>query len=295
MLKKIVLPLFVVLLGLSMGITEVSAARLGGGRSMGMQRQVAPPQRTVQPSASPQQGQLAPNQALNKQPMAAPQPAAQSGWRRWAGPLAGIAAGIGLAAMLSHFGIGGDVAGILLAVLAAVVVFALLRRMFSAGKTPAPQAAYAGSYANPAPDNVSAFRAAPVAGGGTIDTRFPAGFDAPAFERQAKVNFIRLQAANDARNLQDIRDFTTPEMFAEIKLAIDERGNTEQRTDVVVLEAEVLQVLEENQQYVASVHFTGSLREESNAAPQAFSEVWHLSKPVDGSRGWMLGGIQQMN
>jgi len=60
----------------------------------------------------------------------------------------------------------------------------------------------------------------------------PSGFDAEAFVRQAKVNFLRLQAANDAGNLDDIREFTSPEMYAEIKLDIDERHGATQRTEV---------------------------------------------------------------
>jgi hypothetical protein len=76
---------------------------------------------------------------------------------------------------------------------------------------------------------------------------FPPGFDAAAFERQAKVNFIRLQAAHDAGNLDDIREFTTPEMYAEIKLDIDERHGAGSRTEVVTLNAQVLEAVEEDQ------------------------------------------------
>ena len=126
--------------------------------------------------------------------------------------------------------------------------------------------------------------------GGVVDR-----FDVEVFERQAKLNFIRLQAANDACNLADIREFTSPEIFAEIKLEIDERGGAKQRTDVVLLNAEVVEVVEENAQYIASVHYSGSLREAEGTAPQAFDELWHLTKPVDGNRGWILAGIQQYN
>jgi predicted lipid-binding transport protein (Tim44 family) len=106
---------------------------------------------------------------------------------------------------------------------------------------------------------------------------------------------VRLQAANDQKNIEDIRNFTTPEMFAEIKLEIDERGGGTQQTDVVTLNAELLDVAEENKLYVASVRFHGAIRETEGAAPEAFDEVWHLAKPVDGSRGWAVAGIQQVN
>jgi predicted lipid-binding transport protein (Tim44 family) len=84
-------------------------------------------------------------------------------------------------------------------------------------------------------------------------------------------------------------------MFAEIKLEIDERGRAPQQTDVVTLNAELLDVAEEGKQYVASVRFHGAIREVEGAAPEAFDEVWHLTKPVDGSHGWAVAGIQQVS
>lgn len=294
MYKKIVLSCLMAVVTVSATIEAVEAARLGGGRSSGIQRRVTPPQRqAIPPSAAPQQQQLAPTNAAAARPQApTAQPAQASGWRKWAAPLAGLAAGLGLAALLSHLGLGAEFAGILLAVLAVVVVIALLRRF--TGGARAQRHAYAGGYPSPAPDAVqpAAFQSDLPTGGGQPQN-IPAGFDSAAFERQAKVNFVRLQAANDAANLVDIRDFTTPEMFAEIKVAIDERGSTPQRTDVVMLNAEVLEVVEEDGRYVASVRFFGSLREENHAAPQALDEVWHLVKPIDGNRGWVLAGIQQ--
>lgn len=121
----------------------------------------------------------------------------------------------------------------------------------------------------------------------------PAGFDVDGFLRQAKLNYVRLQAANDAGNLADIREFTSPEMFAEIKLQLDERGGKPQTTDVMQLNAELLDLTTEEKRYIASVRFHGQIREEANAAPEGFDEVWHLTKPVDGSAGWVVAGIQQ--
>jgi predicted lipid-binding transport protein (Tim44 family) len=94
--------------------------------------------------------------------------------------------------------------------------------------------------------------------------------------------------------MDDIRQFTTPEMFAEIKLQYQERGSRAQETDVMQLNAELLEVVTEDSRHIASVRFSGQLREEAHAAPEAFSEVWHLVKPADGSRGWNVAGIQQV-
>jgi predicted lipid-binding transport protein (Tim44 family) len=125
-------------------------------------------------------------------------------------------------------------------------------------------------------------------------TRIPADFDVAGFERQAKVNFIRLQAANDAANLDDLREFTTPEMFAELKTAILERGDVAQMTEVLEINAEALEVVEEASRYVISVRFSGLIREDRDAPAESINEIWHLVKPRHGNGGWLLAGIQQM-
>jgi len=135
--------------------------------------------------------------------------------------------------------------------------------------------------------------AAPVASA-TTGGNIPADFDVEGFVRNAKVNFIRLQASNDAGNLDDIREFTSPEMFAEIKMGMAERGNAKQETDVVQLNGEVLDVATEASRYIVSIRFTGLIREEQNAAAAPFDEIWHMTKPTDNSRGWVLAGIQQV-
>lgn len=123
--------------------------------------------------------------------------------------------------------------------------------------------------------------------------RIPDDFDVAGFERHAKVNFIRLQAAHDASNLDDIREFTTPEMFAELKLELAERGPSTQKTDVVSLHASVMEVDEDPQRYLVSVQFTGVIRADSTEADEVFDEVWHLMKSRQGNTGWVLAGIQQ--
>jgi predicted lipid-binding transport protein (Tim44 family) len=275
--KRFVLMAFIAISAVGMSIDHAEAARLGGGRSTGMQRSI--PQRQAMPPTYQRPAPVTP-------PASAP----ASGWRKWAGPLAGLAAGIGLASLLSHFGMGGDMAGIVMLLLGAVVVFALLRRFMAPRQQEPAMASGPGSWQQPAQlDAQQAY------GNSSPDvTNIPADFDVDGFTRQAKVNFIRLQAANDAGNLEDIRDFTSPEMFAEIKLDIDERRGAAQKTDVVSLDAQVLEVAEEAGRYITSVRFHGLLREAANSAPEPFDEVWHLSKPRDGSRGWVLSGIQQV-
>jgi len=139
-----------------------------------------------------------------------------------------------------------------------------------------------------APAAAAAAAAAPVA-----RAFVPAAFDSEGFARIAKTIFIRLQAANDSADLDDLRRFTTPEMFAELRMDLQDRGTTKQQTDVVHVDAAVLDVVDDGQRQIVSVRFHGQVREEAGAAPVAFDEVWHLVKPNDDSRAWAIAGIEQ--
>jgi len=279
-------------LGFTLATGDAEAAkRLGGGKSSGMQRESVSSQKstTAAPSAP------APTQAAA--------PAAQPK-RSWMGPLAGLAAGLGLAALASHLGFGEGLANLMmigLLIMAAVMVIGfVMRKKAAAGQQSATgglqYAGASGGYERNSP-STPAF---PAVGGvapaiaNSKGNSIPADFDVDGFVRNAKVNFIRLQAANDAGNLEDIREFTTPEMFGEIKLSFAERGQATQQTDVVTVNAEVLDVTEESARYIVSVRFTGLIREEFNAAAEPFDEIWHMVKPRDGSRGWTLAGIEQV-
>jgi predicted lipid-binding transport protein (Tim44 family) len=121
--------------------------------------------------------------------------------------------------------------------------------------------------------------------------RYPPGFDPAPFVAQAKQQFRRLQAAYDRGDRGLLADVTTPEMLAELTRELDAR-RADGPTEVVTLDADIVEVVREGDRYVASVRYRGTLREDGNAA-QPFEEMWHLVKPVDGSSGWLLAGIQQ--
>ncbi len=285
-MKNFVMMAAALVLGFTLQINDAEAKRIGGGGSTGMQRQSVAPSNTQQ---------AAPRQAT---PPAAAQPAAQPK-RSWMGPLAGLAAGIGLAALASHFGFGEELASFMMMALLAMVVIGVIgffmRKKAAAQGNQGMQYAGAGApFGGNTPQREFTPAGGSAAPAAASSGSIPAGFDAEGFVRNAKVNFIRLQAANDAGNLDDIREFTAPEMFAEIKMGIDERKGAKQTTDVVQLDAEVLDVTEEANRYIVSVHFNGLIREEDGAAAQPFAEVWHMTKPRDGSRGWVLAGIQQV-
>ena len=92
-------------------------------------------------------------------------------------------------------------------------------------------------------------------------------------------------------DLNDLRAFTTPEMFAAVKLDLQERHGVTQQTDVVQLDAQIVDYAQESLQQVVSVRFHGLIREEKDVAASNFDEVWHLVKPNDGSREWAIAGI----
>lgn len=312
-LKNSLMALAVVMAGVGMVSVpmDVEAKRLGGGRASGMQRQMPAKQPAASPDASPNQVNKTAAPANAAAPTGA---AAQPAKRSWMGPIAGLAAGLGIAALMSHLGMGEAMGNFLMmALLAVAVVFVVgfLVRRFKGGAQQArgPQLAGAGAPYAPqsAPDTFQqpmqrqAFEAAPAAaaavGGAAAGNlhNVPAGFDVEGFQRIAKMIFIRLQAANDAGNVDDLRKFTTPELFASLRLDLQERGNAANQTDVMQLDAELVDTAQENGQWVASVRFHGLIREDINAGAQPFDELWHLVKPLNDSGDWAIAGITPLS
>ncbi len=256
-----------------LGLTaeDASAKRLGGGKSFGQQRE------SISRQAAPKLPPTA--------PAAAPAPASGS---RWLGPLAGLAAGGLLASLFMGHGFEGiklmDILLMLGIVAGIFFIFRALRR------TPQSQPVQYAGYGGQTFANIPAAGATLNSSGGR-----PAGFEDESFLRSAKANFIRLQAANDARDLNDIREYTTPEVFAEISLQLQERGDKPQKTDIVSLNAEMADVVTEGDLIIASVRFSGLIREEENGAAEPFNEIWHVRKSQSQPNAcWFIAGIQQV-
>lgn len=278
-MNRIVALSLAVLLALALPAHDAEAKRLGaGGIKRSVPTQTAPQTPPAQPAA-PQQA--APAKPV--QPAAAPAVAPK---RSWLGPIAGIAAGLGLAALASHFGLGAGLANVMTMVLLgllAVFVIRFLVRRFVAPKPQLAGANGASLQAQPAWNPQPAAAASPLAGAA-------ADFDTAGFEKIAKQVFIRLQAANDAGDQTDLRRFTTPQMYASIQHDLPERGGQAQRTDVLQLDARVVDVATEDGQQIVSVRFWGQVREKSEQAAENFDEIWHLAKAGD---AWLIAGIQQ--
>lgn len=264
-------------------IPEAEARRFGGGSSFGMQRQATPPQ-APRPAATTPTRQTTPGAAA---------PARSS----WMGPVAGLAAGLGLVALFSHLGLGEEMASfflIALVVFAGFMLFRMLSRRAVANASGGQPMQYAGNAPGAFGGSVPASINEIGSGASAPASDLRSQLDEESFLRQAKLSFIRLQAAHDRSDHDDIREFTTPEVFAEICMQLNEHPPAAgQHTEVVELDAEVLEVAEENARYVVSVRFKGLIREEADGEAGGFDEIWHLVKSIDGTGGWLVAGIQQ--
>jgi predicted lipid-binding transport protein (Tim44 family) len=278
-MRTLIVSLIALAFGAGLMVDAAEAARLGGGRSLGAQRQIAQPAKQATP---PQQ----------QQPASAPQPA---GGNRWLGPIAGLAAGLGLGWLFAQGGFGPVIGALLMALLAGVAVFALMR-FLSRGRTQGSRMQYSGmgdeTVAAPPPSQLPGDAGARPDYLSQFAPKIPSGFDVQGFLGEAKRNFLRLQDANDRGDLIRLRQVTTQEMFEALQGDAQKRPGAQQ-TDVVTLNAALLEVVAERDLYWASVRFSGSLREESSAPAEPFEEIWNLCKPVSGSSGWLLAGIQQ--
>jgi len=304
------------------------ARRLSGGRSFGAQRPAAAP---TQPAAPPSQAgapagaatsnavpATAPGAGPASNPVMAPSagaataakaPAAttaatgaaqQTARRSWLGPVAGLAAGLGLAALASHLGFSEELMSLLLIALGVVAVVFVVRllaaRRGTAMRAPMPYAgAGAGLGATPGGYETQVPRYEPTAfGGPPLDTKrrpvLPPGFDATAFAREAKKQFLAVQAAHDRHDAKALADVMTPALHDEIVREMNASGAA-RPTEIVDVDAEVVDVATEGAKHWVSVRFAGTAREGGSLEP--FDEVWNLVKPVDGSSGWLIAGIQQ--
>ncbi|QXZ09931.1 39S ribosomal protein L45 [Comamonas sp. Y33R10-2] len=311
---------------------EADAKRMGGGSSMGKQsgnvtqREAsrAPAQNTQQ---AQQQNAAQPNRAATPAtPAAAPK-------KPWGAMLGGLAAGLGLAWLANSLGMGEAFGNMLmfglLAMAIMVVVGMIMRRRKGApaaqvnnspfafqgagnlgGNVDAPQARQynpekIGNDASARPWEQDHLPQA-AAGGSMIGSAVagsqnwdvPEGFDQAGFLTAAKRNFVTLQAAWDRSDINSLRSMMTDEMLSEIRSQLSEREaqrpGEPNHTDVMMIEAQLLGVEDLGNGYMASVEFSGMIREDASAGPSPFREVWNMTKPKSGSSGWLVAGVQAL-
>ena len=317
-MKSIAISVIIALSSAILLMANADAKPLGGKKSIGMKRDSV-----TTPPAVPAQNAVAP--AKPAAPTATPAAPAPSGMSRWLGPLAGLAAG----GLLASLFMGGGFAGIkmfdiLLFAGLAFGGYMIWRAMARKKVADSSDSASAMQYAGAAPAGAANAPYAPMSSGSptpsatlvtpeigsrlaegnastatieaaTAAPRIPADFEVEPFLRQGRVAFIRLQAANDKGDLNDIRDFTTPEMYAELAMQIQERGEVAQRTEIVTMDAKLLEVVTEGKRMIASVRFTGQFRDGAQGPVESLDEVWHVAKQLDDPQStWLLAGIQQV-
>jgi predicted lipid-binding transport protein (Tim44 family) len=285
-------------------VAHVEAARLGGGKSIG-KAPSAPIQKQAMPAQKPTQ-QAQP--ATPTPAPAAPAPA-PSRFGGMGGILGGLAAGLGIGYLLSHFGLGEGasslITGLLIAMLAGFVMVFVIRKLLplisgASRNASIPMTGMQRSAQEQTPRQEPAFSPAASAFGGLIaeperfQSTLPPGFDELTFLDNAKQYFIGLQKAWDQGDLVSLREFTTPEMFATIQQDLAGRSDGSNQTDVISIQARLLGIETNNTHYYCSVQFSGMIREQPEAPATEFSEIWNLSKPVEGPGGWVLAGISQL-
>ena len=300
-----------------------AARRMGGGGSVG--RQSGNVTQREAGRAAPANNQASPG----AQPGA--QPAAAAPRRPWGAMLGGLAAGLGLAWLANSLGLGAAFGQFILIALLVMVAMAVIgaimrRRQAQTARPYAFQGAGGGAdSAMPprqySPDKVGndasarpwerssmAFEAGKYAPAGGVQIGsglagsqawgIPSDFDTEGFVSAAKRNFVTLQDAWDRADISTLRSMMTDEMLGEIKSQLAEReqqtGSQPNKTEVVMLDAKLLGIEDTNGDYMASVEFSGMIREEPSAGPSSFREVWNMTKAKNGGSGWLVAGVQAL-
>ena len=280
-MKKLITILLISMMAFVSVIAEAGNKRLGGGKSVGhqssnvTQKQAAPPAQHTPPVAAP-----------------APAPAPKA---PWGAMLGGLAAGLGLAWLASSLGMGAALGNIMMALLIGAVVLGAIgwfmrKRMTNSS----PNLAYQGPETSPVVDQPGRPQGGSIIGSSLTTTTWtiPAGFDVVGFEAAAKQNFVLLQGAWDRADIATLNDMMTDTMSKEIQQQLTSRDATQPyRTAVISLVVKLLGIEETEFNYVASVEFTGTIQDTVGAVPEAFEEVWNMTKSKP-TGGWLLAGIQ---
>jgi predicted lipid-binding transport protein (Tim44 family) len=266
-MQKILLFLFIGMMTFGLLIQTAEAKRFGGGKSFGYSRSVS-------------------NNA-SRTPSATPAQPASTG-NKWLGPLAGLAAGGLLASLFMGHGLGSGMLSWILVIAGAFLLWGFIKRFMASNRSFSTPPAFQTETAPVAPKEHSI----PDISSFNPSSQALSNFDENTFLRRAKTVFIRLQAAYDHKDLTDIREFTTPQVFAEIQMQLQERGDAVNQTDVIHIDAQLLDLAIESDKMTASVQFSGSIREEANTAPIDIKEIWHFDK-LKHEDNWFIAGIQQ--
>jgi predicted lipid-binding transport protein (Tim44 family) len=293
-------------------VIEAEAKRLGGGTSMG---RMAPAPGAKPLAAPPSQAQpVAPQQAARPGQQAQPAAAQSAARSSWMGPLAGIAAGLGLAALASYLGVGEELMSLMLIALAVFAAIAIFRMISGSRRAPA------GSYRQPVmarsgygdtdlgpegrPANVSwpassgSQSVQPVAAP-VLPAAVVSQTEIDQFLSVAREQFTKLQSIWDSGDIHSLAEFCTPQMTRELSHQIASRKGAENHTEVVNLGAEWLGMQDSTDDFgkpvdEVQIRFSGLVREKRDDFAENFDEIWTLHRVKAGDTGWQLAGITQV-
>jgi len=302
---------------------EAEAKRMGGGNSVGKQSSNVTQREAAPAAARPATPAAAPAAAAPKRPWGAMLGGLAAGLG-----LAWLASSLGFGEGMAQF-MTFALAALAIMLVVGFVLRYLKSRREGAGQSSDSPFAFQNAGASPAPGyspaNVgndasarpweragAAFDATPASAGtaaqggsmigsalsGSKSWSVPAGFDSEGFLAACKTNFVTLQGAWDRSDISALRDMMTDEMLGQIKTQLAEReshtGGTVNKTDVLRLDAQLLGIEETSDVYMASVEFSGMIREDESAGASPFREVWNMTKPRHGSGGWLVAGVQAL-
>ena len=278
-------------------VIDVQAKRLGGGQSFGRQSN------SFSSPAMPKPAAPIPNAAPRPAaPNASPATAPQRRFGGFGGILGGLAAGLGIGWLLSHFGLGEAASTFfmgLIAIFAILMIGSWLLRRFSNNSSQSFKPADGPSWNQNPSQSSQVVQDAPVASSSAISASIiPTAnewVDQESFLNNAKKHFIELQEASDKQDITKLKEFMTPEMFEFIRNDLLNRANPFAQTQVLTLHAELVGVESNSVEHLASVKFSGLIREEANAPSETFTEIWNWTKPLNEQTGWVLAGIQQLS
>jgi predicted lipid-binding transport protein (Tim44 family) len=287
------------------GMSDADAKRFGGGSSFGGRSSYSAPYKR---SAIP------PSRAASQQQASAQNQAARQGMANRGG-LMGLLGGLALGGLLGSLFFGGAFENFnFMDILVFVGIAYLLYRLFAARAGASQRPVYdrtANDYQesqptqyNPAGFNTDIlFKKDKKQSGDqnfqhNVDFNetisIPQGFDQQAFLSGAKIAFTTLQKAWDDGDLGEIRGLSTEKVFSEIQDQL-KASATENHTDILKLDAELLEVREIGLELEAVVLFDAIMREDVNAQAEQVREVWHFVKPKNSIQPkWLLDGIQQL-
>lgn len=296
---KALLTIFIFVTGLFfVSIVDADAARMGGGKSFGskpsmQQKAPAPMMQQKAPAAGATAGAAG----------AAAKPGFSMG-----GMMGGLLAGTLLGSLLFGGGMGGGMGGFMDILMIGLLLFVGIKlySRFKASRSASTATAGGPSMGNmQAPEEPMARQGSGLSWGNlqgqsapaaaaAPEINVPEGFDSEDFLRGAKMAYTRLQAAWDKRDIADIANFARPSVLDEVQKQM-EADPTPSKTDILLVNAQLLEVKNEGAEQNALVFFDVLLREDpTQTTPTQVREVWHFTRPQDASESWKLDGIQQV-